>query len=183
MTTNLPSDDQRPQVPRKWCRALQALAAAAIMALGILAVGAAGPATGPAGPAAAQAATVPVIYNNAGGWRYPTVRPKWVLIGQGGSPMAHTWYWNTWNSTTAKSTGTLWVTNCVPTCAQSKYTYHKLYVTLYWVKGHNGTLYFYGMKWYTPGWTRLGLLFSKGWTSTVWLHYRVYPGGSIPAWQ
>ena len=101
--------------------------------------GAAGPATGLAGPAAAQAATVPVIYNYADGWRYPTVRPQWVTIGQGGSPMAHTWYWNTWNAATAKSTGTLWVNNCIPTCAQGKNSYHKLYVTLYWVKSHNGT--------------------------------------------
>jgi hypothetical protein len=32
--------------------------------------------------------------------------------------MAHTWYWNTWNATDAKSTGTLWVNNCQPDCAR-----------------------------------------------------------------
>ena len=30
-----------------------------------------------------------------------------MIIGQGGAPMAHTWWWNTWNSTVAKSAGTL----------------------------------------------------------------------------
>jgi hypothetical protein len=131
----------------------------------------------------AQAAPVPVIYNYSSGWHSAAVRPQWVIIGQGGSPMAHTWWWNTWNSTTAKSTGTLWVNNCVPNCAYGKTSYHKLYVTLYWVKWHNGQRYFYAMKWYTPGWTRLGLLFGRGWASTVWLHFSTYPGGSAPFWH
>ena len=60
----------------------------------------------------------------------PTVKPQWVLIGQGGSPMVHTWHWNTWTSVTAKSTGTLWTNNCVPNCAYGKTSYHKLYVTM-----------------------------------------------------
>ena len=34
--------------------------------------------------------------------------------------LAHTWWWNTWNSTVAKSTGTLWVDNCIPNCALGK---------------------------------------------------------------
>lgn len=115
--------------------------------------------------AAANASTVPVLYNNAAGWSDPTVKPAWVLIGQGGSPGAHTWYWNTWNSTTAKSTGTLWVDNCVPNCASGKESYHKLYVTLYWVKSHNGHPYFYAMSWYTPGYKLPGHRYT-----TTWLH-------------
>ncbi len=51
----------------------------------------------------ASAAPVPVIYNYAAGWSNPAVRPHWVIIGQDGAPMARTWWWNTWNSTVAKS--------------------------------------------------------------------------------
>ena len=40
--------------------------------------------------------------------------------------MAHTWWWNTWSSTVAKSTGTLWVDNCIPNCALGKESYHHL---------------------------------------------------------
>ena len=86
----------------------------------------------------ASAAPVPVIYNDAAGWSNPAVRPHWVIIGQGGAPMAHTWWWNTWNSTVAKSAGTLWVDNCIPDCALGKTSYHKLYVTLSGVKWHKG---------------------------------------------
>jgi hypothetical protein len=119
-----------------------------------------------AGPA--PAAVTPVIYNYASGWHNPTVRPQWVIIGQGGSPMAHTWHWNTWNATTAKSTGTLWTNNCIPNCALGKTSYHKLYVTMYWVKWHNGRAYFYGMKWYTPGYK---MRMHGYWTSTNYLHF------------
>ena len=52
--------------------------------------------------------------------------------------LAHTWWWNTWNSTVAKSTGTLWVDNCIPNCALGKESYHHLFVTLSGVKYHNG---------------------------------------------
>ena len=78
----------------------------------------------------ASAAPVPVIYNYATGWDNPAVRPPWVIIGQGGSPMAHTWWSNTRNSQVSRSTETLWIDNCVPNCAYGKESYHKLYVTL-----------------------------------------------------
>ena len=68
----------------------------------------------------------------------PGCPPAWVIIGQGGAPMAHTWYWSTWNSQVAKSTGTLWTDNCIPNCAYGKESYHKLDVTLSVVKYHNG---------------------------------------------
>src|SRR5437870_4423460 len=87
----------------------------------------------------ASAAVTPVVYNYASGWHNAAVRPPWIVIGQGGSPMAHTWYWNTWGTWTAKSTGTLWTNNCIPNCAQGKTSYHKVYVTLDWIKWHNGT--------------------------------------------
>ena len=41
------------------------------------------------------------------GWSNPAVRPHWVIIGQDGAPMAHTRWWDTWNSTVAKPAGTL----------------------------------------------------------------------------
>jgi hypothetical protein len=110
--------------------------------------------------------------------QHPDVRPKWVIIGQGGSPMAHTWYWNTWNSATAKSTGTLWVNNCVPNCAQGKTSYHKLYITLSGVKYHNGKPYFSLMTWYTPGYRLPGHK-----TSTVVLHFYVLRGATVPGWN
>ena len=37
---------------------------------------------------------------------YRTCPPPWVIIGHGGSPLAHIWYWSTWSSQVAKSTGT-----------------------------------------------------------------------------
>jgi hypothetical protein len=93
--------------------------------------------------------------------------------------MAHTWHWNTWGPKTATSTGTLWTNNCVPNCAQGKTSYHKLYVTLYWVKWHNGQPYFYGMKWYTPGYK---MKMHGSWSSTTYWHFSTYPGGSVPGW-
>lgn len=126
----------------------------------------------------ASAAVTPVIYNYASGWSHADVKPKWVVIGQGGSPMAHTWYWNTWNSTVAKSTGTLWVDNCIPNCAQGKESYHHLYVTLSGVKYHNGRAYYSVMTWYTPGYRTFG---SDG--STLILHFNVLPGASVPGWH
>jgi len=90
----------------------------------------------------ASAAPVPVIYNYAAGWSNPAVRPHRVIIGQGGAPIAHTWWWNTWNSTVAKSAGTLWVDNCIPNCALGKTSYQKLYVTLSGVKWHKGWPYY-----------------------------------------
>ena len=62
----------------------------------------------------ASAAPVPRHLQLRGRWSNPAVRPHWVIIGQGDALMAHTWWWNTWNSTVAKSAGTLWVANCIP---------------------------------------------------------------------
>ena len=126
----------------------------------------------------ASAAPVPVIYNYAAGWQYPAVRPHWVIIGQGGAPMAHTWWWNTWNSQVARSTGTLWTENCVPNCAYGKESYHKLYVTLSGVKYHTGRPYFSVMTWYTPGYRLPGHK-----TSTAVLHFGILPGASVPGWH
>jgi hypothetical protein len=125
----------------------------------------------------ASAAVTPVIYNYASGWHNAAIRPPWIVIGQGGSPMAHTWWWNTWNSTVAKSTGTLWVDNCIPNCAQGKESYHHLYVTLSGVKYHNGRAYYSVMTWYTPGYRTFG---SHG--STLVLHFST-EGGTVPAWH
>ena len=47
---------------------------------------------------AASAATTPVVYASVtGGWSHPSVRPSWILIGQGGAPAAHIRYWSTWD--------------------------------------------------------------------------------------
>ena len=71
---------------------------------------------------ASAATRPPVIYNDSNGWLTPQIRPAWILVGQGGSPMAHTWHWNTWNSKAAKSTGTLVTNNCIPNCAYGRDT-------------------------------------------------------------
>jgi hypothetical protein len=98
-----------------------------------------------------------------------------------GREQAHTWWWNTWNATTAKSTGTLWVDNCIPNCAYGKESYHKLYVTLWAVKYHNGRAYYSAMTWYTPGYRmRINTPYM---TSTTTLHFSVYPGGTVPFWH
>jgi hypothetical protein len=148
------------------CRRLLALAA--IPALGLAALLATAP--------AASATTTPVVYQQFG-WTTPTVRPQWITIGQGGSPGAHTWHWNTWGTWSAKSTGTLWTDNCIPNCAQGKESYHKLYVTLDWIKWHGSTRYFYRMTWYTPGYRLYGHS-----TSTAVLHFGL-EGGTVPGWH
>jgi len=125
-----------------------------------------------------SAAPVPVIYNYAAGWSNPAVRPPWVIIGEGGAPMAHTWYWSAWNSQVAKSTGTLWTDNCIPNCAYGKESYHKLNVTLSGVKYHNGRPYYSVMTWYTPGYRMRPYK-----TSTAVLHFSVLPGGTMPFWH
>lgn len=128
---------------------------------------------------AAQASTVPVIYGYAYGWTTPQVRPAFIAIGEGGSPWAHTWHWNAWNTTHAKSTGTLWVNNCRPYCAIGKISYHKLYVTLSGIKYHNGRAYYSVMKWYTPGFSAN---WSGHWSSTTTYNFRKYPAGTGVGW-
>jgi hypothetical protein len=140
----------------------------ATTALAIVGVGAPVVATSSGSASTASAAVIPVIYNYASGWNNAMVKPQWIIIGQGGSPMAHTWHWNTWGPKTATSAGTLWTNNCVPDCAQGKTSYHKLYVTLYWVKSHNGQPYFYGMKWYAPGYK---MKLHGYWSSTTYWHF------------
>jgi len=127
---------------------------------------------------ASAAVRPPVIYNNSNGWSTPQVRPTWILIGQGGSPMAHTWHWNTWNSKAARSTGTLEINNCIPDCASGSAGYHKLYVTLSGVKYHHGHAYYSVMTWYTPGYQMYGQR-----SSAVTMHFRYYaPGTTSPGW-
>jgi|HubBroStandDraft_6_1064221.scaffolds.fasta_scaffold439913_2 hypothetical protein len=123
-------------------------------ALAGLAVAAGLVATGLAAPA--QASVTPVIYNYADGWMSPMIRPVWTTIGEGGSPLAHTWDWSTWNSQHAISSGTLWVDNCIPDCALGKNSYHKLLVTVWDVKSHDGQAYYSIMAWYTPGYREYG---------------------------
>ena len=129
-------------------------------------------------PASATTGMPPVIYNDSNGWLTPQVRPAWILIGQGGSPMAHTWHWTTWNSKAARSTGTLVTNNCIPNCAYGRDSYHKLYVTLSGLKHHNGRAYYSVMTWYTPGYRLYGQR-----SSTMTMHFRYYaPGTTSPGW-
>jgi hypothetical protein len=130
--------------------------------------------------AASAAGKPPVIYNDSNGWLTPQVRPAWILIGEGGSPMAHTWHWNTWNSKAAKSTATLVTNNCIPNCAYGKDSYHKLYVTLSGLKHHNGRAYYSVMTWYTPGFSMFS---GHQWSHTLTMHFRYYaPGTTSPGW-
>jgi hypothetical protein len=131
---------------------------------------------------AASAATTPVIYNYDSGWHNADVPPAWVIVGQGGAPVAHTRHWSTWDkgepNPHATAAGMLLVDNCVPNCArQGKTSYHKLVVTLSVVKTHNGVRYYSKMTWYTPGYWLLGYK-----TSTAVLHFSIPPGASVPGW-
>jgi len=131
---------------------------------------------------AASAATAPVVYVSVtGGWSHPSVRPSWILIGQGGAPAAHIPYWSTWDkgepTPHATSNGTLWVDNCIPDCAQGKESSHRLVVTLSTVRTHNGVRYYSRMAWYTPGYRLYGYR-----TSTAVLHYSA-TSGTVPYWH
>ena len=131
---------------------------------------------------AASAAATPVVYaSGTGGWSHPSVRPAWILVGMGGAPGAHTWYWSAWDkgepAPHATSTGTLWVNSCIPNCAQGKESYHHLVVTLSAVRTRNGVRYYSQMTWYTPGYRLYGYR-----TSTAVLHYSV-TGGTVPYWH
>jgi hypothetical protein len=125
----------------------------------------------------ASAATTPVIYNLGNGWRTANVRPSWIIVGLGGAPVAHTWHWSAWNSKDARSAGTLWVYDCVPDCAESKVSYHKLTVTMADVKHHNGRAYYSLMTWHTPGY-RL-----PGYPASTAVLYFGTEGGKIPVWR
>jgi hypothetical protein len=121
----------------------------------------------------AAAATTPVVYASVSGWSGPSVRPAWIYIGQGGSPMAHTWHWSTWNGTYAWSGGTLWVETCVPNCALGHFHYYALSVTLWRPAWHSGVLYYSRMTWrYYHHWHRRIVLrmTSRG--------YWTYPAGT-----
>ena len=126
---------------------------------------------------ASAAGMPPVTYNDSNGWLTPQVRPAWIVIGEGGSPMAHTSHWSTWNSKAARSTGTLVTNNCIPNCAYGRDSHHKLYVTLSGLKHHNGRAYYSVMTWYTPGFRMFGQRYS-----TVTMHYQRH-GGTLPSWN
>ncbi len=134
-----------------------------------------------AGTTSASATTTPVVYaSGSGGWTHPSVKPAWIYVGQGGSPMAHTWQWTTWAKTPgpyAWTKGTLWTDNCIPNCALGKESYHPMTVTLSTVKAHNGVRYYSRMKWCTPTYR-----FRNG-THTEILNYSVTPPGTVPHWH
>jgi hypothetical protein len=127
-------------------------------------------------PASATTGMPPVIYNGGFGWNSPQVRPTWIYIGEGGSPIAHTSHWSTWNSKAGRSTGTLVTNNCIPDCALGSDSNHKLYVTLSGLEHHDGRAYYSVMTWYTPGYRLYGQR-----SSTMTMHY-VRHGGTQPGW-
>jgi len=123
----------------------------------------------------ASAATTPVVFANVSGWSHGSVRPAWILIGEGGSPAARVPKWSTWDkgepNPHATANGTLWTNNCLPNCAQGKETGHRLVITLSVAKTHGAVRYFSRMTWYTPGYRLPG---SR--SSTVILHYSASEG-------
>jgi hypothetical protein len=127
---------------------------------------------------AAAGGTLPVIYNGDAGWSSANVRPGWIYIALTGAPVAHTRHWSTWDSTEARSAGTLLTTVCVPNCMQGKVSSHKLVVTLSGVRYHDGHAYFSVMSWYTPGYRLSGHT-----TSTDILHFSDYDGSAAPFWH
>ena len=145
----------------------------ALLGAGALAVGLGAPAV--VMPAAASAATTPVVFANVSGWSHGSVRPAWILIGEGGSPAAHVPKWSTWDkgepNPHATANGTLWTNNCLPNCAQGKESGHRLVITLSVAKTHGSVRYFSRMTWYTPGYRLPG-----SHSSTVILHYSASEG-------
>ena len=99
----------------------------------------------------AHAAYQPVVYASVSGWTHPSTRPAWIYIGQGGSPMVHTWTWSTWGPTYAYSKGTLWLNNCKPNCALGRNSYYAVGVTLSGRKTHAGVMYYSHMTWRAAG--------------------------------
>ena len=132
-------------------------------------------------PTAASAATTPVVFARVSGWSPASIRPAWILIGEGGSPTAHIPHWSTWDkgepNPHATANGTLWTDNCLPNCAQGKESVHRLVVTLSVVKTHRGVRYYSRMTWSTPGYRLPG---SR--SSTVVLHYSA-SGGNPAFWH
>jgi hypothetical protein len=139
-----------------------------LIGTGALAAGVAVPAV--VVPAAAEAATTPVVSASVAGWSHLSVRPAWIYIGEGGSPVAHVGHWSTWDrgepSPHATAHGTLWTNNCLPNCAQGHQSPHRLLITLSVVKTHRGVRYYSRMSWSTPGYRLPGAH-----SSTVVLHF------------
>ena len=164
-----PSTPHKPIVPRSWLIAVGALAAS-VASAGI-----------PAAimPTAADAATTPVVSASMDGWSHLSVRPAWILIGEGGSPEAHVGHWSTWDqgepNPHATANATLWTDNCLPNCAQGHETAHRLVITLSVAKSHRGVRYYSRMSWYTPGYRLPGAH-----ASTVVMHFGA---GNPPFWQ
>jgi hypothetical protein len=71
----------------------------------------------------------------------PQVRPRTFDLFCDGSGSFTGLTWSTWNASTATATGVLYVDNCVPNCAQGKWT-HRTVDLIFWrsepVKGHRG---------------------------------------------
>ena len=164
-----------PSRPRKPIMPRSLLIAAGALAAGVASVGI------PAAimPTVAEAATTPVVSANMNGWSHLSVRPAWILIGEGGSPEAHVGQWSTWDkgepNPHATANGTLWTDNCIPNCAQGHESGHRLVITLSVVKTHHGVRYYSRMSWHTPGYRLPGAH-----ASTVVMHFGT---GNPPFWQ
>jgi hypothetical protein len=118
--------------------AIIALSAAAL-AVGALAAGAplaAHAATGH--QAAPETAPSVAVYDCA---NQPQVRPRTFDLFCDGSGAFTGLTWSAWNASTATATGALYLDNCVPNCAQGKWT-HRTVDLIFWrsepVKGHPG---------------------------------------------
>jgi hypothetical protein len=118
--------------------AIIALSAAAL-AVGTLAAGAplaAHAATGH--QAAPETAPSVAVYDCA---NQPQVRPRTFDLFCDGSGAFTGLTWSAWNASTATATGALYLDNCVPNCAQGKWT-HRTVDLIFWrsepVKGHRG---------------------------------------------
>jgi len=91
--------------------------------------------------------------------------------------MAHTWWWNTWNSTVAKSTRDPLGGQLHPQLRAGQGKLPPPVVTLSGVKYHNGRAYYSQMTWYTPGYRTFG-----SHRSTLVLHFSTQ-GGTVPDWH
>jgi hypothetical protein len=95
------------------------------------------------------AATRPVVFNYAAGWRHGRVEPGVIYIGAGGAPFVKHLVWSHWNGSSAYAAGILekQSAGCNKPSFQCPYHRFGVGVTLSRVEAHDGVRYFSRMRW------------------------------------
>jgi len=126
-------------------RRLTALVGAVIFSAGLATAATAPAMAAQSSPAITQQARPPVFYK----WRFanPTVRPRAIYWGAGGSLFVKGLRWAHWNRTSAWGRGTRWANTCDPNCGSGNYIRSPATATFWRWRWHLGHRY----------WTRLTL--------------------------